>query len=258
MRRRVARGNQFVYVKKEVSETWNTFTLVRDPQIVILRHFNTLKIKLLKKRVVNFISDFSLAYKMFKIRKHYDAVITNSDRVGNLFALMQAFVRKRIVHIMKDCLRSYNNNPVFNILKRIQLKIESISVARFVVMSSCAVEYFSEFTGIKKHKFVPIHFHSTLKGYDFRIFNGNYLFAGGNGNRDYATLINAAKGLNLKVIIAASDKSLFTNISIPDNVVIRTVTPEQFLQLMAGSKMVVIALKYTRLHSGGEQTYLNA
>ena len=87
---------------------------------------------------------------------------------------------------------------------------------------------------------------------------GDYLFSGGNWNRDYKTLVNAARGLKLKVVLVTNNRLLLQGIDLPENVQVISATDYQFYDLLAKSKIVVVPMAKGFLHSGGQQTFLNA
>lgn len=87
---------------------------------------------------------------------------------------------------------------------------------------------------------------------------GDYIFAGGDEDRDYRTLIDAVRGLPYQLIIAAVRSDHFEGITIPPNVSIRTVPHDEFVSLLASSALVVVPLRDSTIRFAGQQTYLNA
>jgi glycosyltransferase involved in cell wall biosynthesis len=72
-----------------------------------------------------------------------------------------------------------------------------------------------------------------------------YIFAGGGAGRDFASLIDAVRGLDVRLkIVTFSPKSLDYSGTLPDNCDVSWRMPRQeFLQIMAGAGFVVIPLK---------------
>ncbi len=101
-------------------------------------------------------------------------------------------------------------------------------------------------------------FHESLEGYDVRATEGDYLFAGGDSDRDYATLVTAAQGLPVRTVIAARDRAWMTGLHIGPNVAVGAVSHSEFRSLMAAALIVVVPMRHGLLRSGGQQTYLNA
>jgi glycosyltransferase involved in cell wall biosynthesis len=138
------------------------------------------------------------------------------------------------------------------------------SVERTIVFSRRQVETYAQALGVSAEKFASVSYHTTIDGYgtgdrkpQFCLSEGDYIFAGGDSNRDYATLIEAARHLTYRVVIAAHSRNHFRHLDIPANVEIVTVAPEHFLRLMAGARVVAVPLR-GGLAQGGQQTYLNA
>jgi glycosyltransferase involved in cell wall biosynthesis len=126
------------------------------------------------------------------------------------------------------------------------------------VYARSEIDAFSEVFGLPREKFQFIPYHNTLGSQKFPIRRGEYLFSGGNSNRDYSQLAQAVDGLDLKVIIACSDTRLLQNIAFPDNVELVNVQRDEFRRLMAESGINVVALRKGLLRSAGHQTFLNA
>lgn len=84
-------------------------------------------------------------------------------------------------------------------------------------------------------------------------FSGQ-VFAGGNSLRDYDTLISALQGLEIKAIIASSNKHKYD----PRQIDFKYLSHHDFFRTMARSSVVVVPLLLTEKRSVGQQTYLNA
>ena len=83
---------------------------------------------------------------------------------------------------------------------------------------------------------------------------GTFVFSGGNASRNYPLLLDAVDGLETPVCVATTQ-----NLGpVPRHVRSGPVSPEEFLELMAASRAVVLPLSTTTGRSGGQQTYLNA
>ena len=74
---------------------------------------------------------------------------------------------------------------------------------------------------------------------------GNYIFAGGGAGRDFATLIEAVKGLDVQLkIVTFSPKTLGYAGDLPENCEVHWRMPvQEFLSMMAGALFVVVPLK---------------
>jgi len=205
------------------------------------------------------LSSFILALKLYFKKKDFDLVIISGEKAGVLFSLLQTLLPfKKTPSLMFGCLWYRAENPLKRFLKRIQIRLMSKSVQLFLVWVKREIEDYSKEFGIPKEKLRFFPYHTTCEVYDCKVEKGDYIFSGGNRDRDYKTLVEAIKDLKVKVIIATNNKSLFEGIDIPENVETVSATDFQFYKLLAGSKMVVLPMSGGLLHSGGQQTFLNA
>jgi len=172
--------------------------------------------------------------------------------------LLQLTRRRKVPHLVINCFWNMHDTPLRRALQRLQYRLEVGAVSRFVVWSRCQVKQYSTVYGPPAEKVVFVPFPTSLYGASYAVSDGDYVFAGGDSNRDYPTLIEAAKGLPYRVIIAANRRDHFRGIDIPTNVEILTATHVQYFNLMAGAGVVAVPMRAGLLHSGGHQTYLNA
>src|SRR5262249_32951763 len=93
---------------------------------------------------------------------------------------------------------------------------------------------------------------------EFKVCDDGYVFAGGNYDRDYPTLIEAVRPLTVPVWIATTRAEQLAGVAIPPNVRVEGTSPAGFRQAMAAAKLVVVPMQGGLLHSGGQQTCLNA
>lgn len=203
--------------------------------------------------------DVLLPFKLIYLRKDYDVLITGAEREDCFFAILQSlFGGKKIPHLMMCCLWKREKNELRHRLKRILLKWMSRSVRKFIVWSTDEIEAYSQYFGIPKEQFVFIPHHETLSGYSVKPTRGDYLFAGGDSSRDYATLLEAVRELDVSVIIASRNPTWRWMVKDLPHVRVESVDPQCFRDLMAGSRAVIVPLARGLLQAAGHQTYLNA
>ncbi len=101
-------------------------------------------------------------------------------------------------------------------------------------------------------------FHSTLHDVAYDVRDGGYVFAGGNSDRDYRTLVEAVRPLGAPTWIATTRPELLSGVSVPAHVRVEGTTPEGFRDAMAAARLVVAPMRAGTLRSGGQQTCLNA
>lgn len=210
----------------------------------------------LPRRIRN---DLIWSWRLFRISKRYDVVLTGSDRVGLLLGILQYGLRRnRVPHIFLDFLINVSGGSLEKAARRIFYRRSLKGASCAIVQRACEVQAYCIALGLPASKFRFIPYHSTIFGAQIATGDNNYVFAGGDSDRDYCVLINAARELPYKVIIAALRRDHFAGLSIPQNVEIVTASPAGFLELLAHATVVVVPLKNLPQHIGGEQTYLNA
>lgn len=205
-----------------------------------------------------FVSDVLAAFQLLLFHRKYQVAVLCSNRKSSIFALFKILFALKIRILMIDCLWYMPKNWWKRFFKMIQFIILTKAVDKFVVWSSHEISDYSNAFNIDSNKFVFIPHHHTLEGYAYTLSHGDYIFAGGDGDRDYGTLLDALTGIDIQVIVATRRKDWNDGHPVPRRVEAYPTTHEEFRVLMAGSKMVVIPMRAGLLHSGGQQTYLNA
>ena len=199
------------------------------------------------------------AIRIFFRRRHYDGIVTSGGASGIFLGLMQWLIPwGRKPHVMVDCNWYLSGSAWKNWIKRFHLRLISPSVHRFVVWANHEIEDYSDAFGIPQEKLEYVPFHSTMEGYEYCPRDEGYLFAGGNYDRDYGTLVNAVCGLKLPVWIATTIPENMNGINLPEHVRIEGTTEAGFRQAIAAAKLVVVPMANGLLHSGGQQTCLNS
>lgn len=209
---------------------------------------------------VGIINDLYQALVLFLKRKDFQVVVLGGGARVDLFYLILQRLwplhRKPVVKI--DCLW-YQSPPLKQLLKRSLFTWLDKAVSKYVVWASREIADYSRIFQLPAEKFRFIPYHMTIDLSRFPRGRGeHYIFSGGNFARDYATLAEAVRGLPVNVVIACSNSAALNGISFPDNVKVVGVNHEQFMNLMAASSINVVPLRQGLLHSGGQQTFLNA
>lgn len=128
-----------------------------------------------------------------------------------------------------------------------------------VVWSKKQVATHARHFNLPEHHFIFLPFkanHTKRETYDIPM--GNFIFAGGNGKRDYKCLIEAVRGTDIPVIISATDPEVRKTIEPLPNVIVVGAPEPAFAQLQAASRFVVIPMIYSGLKGGGEANFCNA
>lgn len=200
-----------------------------------------------------------VALRLFARRRAAEGIVTDGGASGILFAWLQSLVPwGRKPHVMIDCNWYESASRWRTWLKIMRLRFASRAVHRFVVWASHETEDYSRVFGLPAEKLEYVPFHTTLHDYQYEIRDDGYLFAGGNYDRDYLTLIEAVRDLNVPAWIATTRQEQFAGAAIPPNVRVEGTSAAGFRQAMAAARLVVVPMQPGLLHSGGQQTCLNA
>ena len=205
------------------------------------------------------LASLKLALTLISKQSGFDCVVVGAGRSDLIFALLRSLAPARhIPCIMIDCLWSKDANVFKRAMKRPFFKIMDRSVNRYVVWALCEQDTFSEAFDLPRGKFVFIPYHTTGDVHTYQSADGDYVFSGGNSNRDYDTLVEAARGLPVKVIIASTIPRNNLRNPLPENVEMRGMSHREYMEKLAGCRMNVVALERSRLRAAGQQTFLNS
>ncbi|MFP5221223.1 MAG: glycosyltransferase [Acidobacteriota bacterium] len=233
-------------------KTWGRNTTLADPRCIPLLYgkMGTLE---------RYFMALCVAFRMIRMRSGYDVAVIDGGPTGQWFSWLQSLlVFGRIPTLMIDCLWYKDPNRFIQFLKRLHKRLTALSVDRFLVWARHEILDYSREFNIPVRQFAYLPFHTTLDEYAFDVRDDGFVFAGGNGDRDYRVLVEAARGLEIPVFIATTDSGLLAGVAIPDNVTVKGVSPEEFRRLMATCRVAVLAMRGGLLHSGGQQTLLNS
>jgi glycosyltransferase involved in cell wall biosynthesis len=202
-----------------------------------------------------------VAFSLLRRRKKFDVVVAPGHLPGLLFAALQRLLPGPRVHtILVDCLWYREKRTWRRILKRWQMQFCLKSVDLCVVLAKREIRAYAEEFGVDRSKFVFVPHHTSLHPhrFKFKIAHGDYVFAGGNGDRDYHTFVEAIRPLKVPCVIACTDDRRLAGIELPPHVRRVRATAEEFRQWIAGAMIVVVPMEGGLLHSGGQQSFLNA
>lgn len=197
------------------------------------------------------------------LSRSYEAVITDCRPHVAVFGLLErlTFWSKRR-HLMFECYWVNPSGPVQKWLKALQFHAALTPRSRAIVYARRERQRFSACFGVPAERFVFIPYHTTLRHFvhpaTCALPRETYVFAGGDTQRDYRTLCEAVTGLEVRVVIAARDRSPFGQFEVPANVEIVTLDPADFLHWMLHARVNVVPLQHGTLRCAGQQTFLNA
>jgi glycosyltransferase involved in cell wall biosynthesis len=216
-------------------------------------------LRLVGNRWAHNLTGLLAGLRLFARRRHCQGVVTDGGSSGMTFAWLQTLCPwGRKPHVLIDCLWYLPASPLRVWLKKLRIRLAARSVHRFVVWASHEVEDYAHAFDLPSWQLQYVPFHHTLHNYQYEVRDEGYLFAGGNGDRDYRTLIEAVRPLEVPVWIASTQCDGLADLGLPAHVRVQGTTAEGFRQAMAAAKLVVVPMQAGLLHSGGQQTCLNA
>jgi hypothetical protein len=145
-------------------------------------------------------------------------------------------------------------------LRRAFLRRALMGTTICLTWSRKQIDHYSAEFGVPREKFLFLPYkanHSAERGQPRRQL-GDYLFSGGNSERDYTTLFEAVRGTGIPVIVSRTAPSLTAGLDIPENVIVLEAREPSFKQLMAGARGFVVCLRKDILRGAGEASFLNA
>jgi glycosyltransferase involved in cell wall biosynthesis len=188
-------------------------------------------------------------------------VLTYAGGRGMIFALLQYLSRpfiKHRTHVVLDALFMPLRKGLLGFFDRAKLHIFSKSVDLAFVWGETDPETFAKEFGIPKEKFHYHHYHTTRENFEFEVRNDGYIFAGGNGARDYKTLIEAVKDINYPVFIATTLPDIPSLAREWSHITVKGLPGDEFYQKMAACRFLVECHDPQFLRTAGHQTMLNA
>jgi len=195
--------------------------------------------------------------------RHPNSVYVTFGNTGSSYFLMVLqwlffLVRRPRPHVMFGCLWEGGSNPLRYLIIRLRAFLVNRVVSKCIVNGERDVEEFSEILGILKEKLVFLVYHHTLKDDDTKVSEGDYVFSGGTDCRDYAALMKVCDDLSIPLKIATRDQECIRKAERYPNCEVKATSPEEFLEWMAGSRVVVLPFGNQLLRTGGHQTMVNS
>ena len=199
------------------------------------------------------------AWELFRHRREADCYLVLADLTGFLLsALLRTWPGRRPPVFFTATIWTWPRFPLERGLRRAMFRYIRPAIRRIFVHSRVEIENYHRVFGLPRELFRFVPFCHQLTGYDYEVRDDGYVWAGGNGDRDYRTFIEAVRPLRVPVLINATRQELFTGIDIPPHVTIRGTTPEGFRRNLAACRVAVVPMEGGKLHPGGQQTYLAA
>ena len=200
--------------------------------------------------------DAALAALGFLERRRYDAIFSNGENVSIPLALLFSLARRRPAHILIGHHLSTPKKRHF--LRRLHKHMDAI-----FVYAATQKAHATERLGIPAEKLHLIPFHADHRFYHpMDVPTENMICSAGLEWRDYPTMIDAVRGLDVEVRLAAASpwskhRNETANRVLPPNVHCRRYDYKELRDLYARARAVVVPL-YENDFQAGVTTLLEA
>ncbi len=219
-----------------------------------LRRFRT------TSKVAGVRSSLRFLREVWAARKTADVLLIEGVIPQMWVAWLQTYLPGcRLKVIVAECLWGREEASLRGSIKFGLMRLILSRVDRCILYAKADIPRFSKYYQVNPAKFVFVPFHNTLHPhrYTYKEIPGNYIFSGGNSDRDYAPLVEAMRSVDAQCFIACGS-AVLKGLNLPTNVYRVEANPHQFRQLLKSSAIVVVAMKGGLLRSAGQQTILNA
>jgi glycosyltransferase involved in cell wall biosynthesis len=180
----------------------------------------------------------------FFLMRKYDAVITWYDAHSLMFAALLKIMRLRVPHV---ALMSWISKPK----KAFVLKHVYSHITTIVLWTSHHWDFAIRKLGIPPERLRLVPFYTDQQFFRPMVGEADMICSAGREMRDYLTLIEAMKGLDIRCHIAVSlragqiydtVKRVFEREELPSNITVGSLPPTELRALYARSRFVVVPL----------------
>lgn len=205
--------------------------------------------RLLYEKLPFFLSE---AIETFFIRKKYDVVISWSDMHALMFAGLQKLTGSRTPHV---ALMFWISKPK----KAFLLKHVHRRISKIILWTSTHREFAINKLGVRPQQIMFIPYYVDQKFFRPMPCETDMICSAGVEMRDYPTLIEAMRGVDIKCHIAAgvargmlfdTVKAIYREPSLPANITVGRLSPIELRDLYRRSRFVVIPLLPTNSDNG--------
>jgi glycosyltransferase involved in cell wall biosynthesis len=199
------------------------------------------------------------AYRTIYNNSHhqlYDVIVTWEANT----ALPLAFLRNLNSHLMPPLVVLnfvLKGRPVFDFLPLVRYAMRSVDY--ITCLSKAEIEHYAKVLKYPADRCIKLQgpFRDPFEDEHNKSKFGEYIFSAGRSHRDYATLVEAVRGLPIQLIINARDFNT-RGIDPPPNVKINPfVNFEVYLAMLQNARFVVVPLRPAK-HASGETFMMQA
>lgn len=216
----------------------------------------------------NFLPNKNNCRRLIRSRKEISALLVSNPSTKTLFFLLAmkvfGFISYKV--FVFDLILKYPQTFFERLIAKV--KGVAISAIDFIFVIHKDTQGYEKFYGLNPQRFIYIPFKAN--NFDFcaqlDAKEGDYIVALGASQRDYRTLVEAAKLIDAQVVIVCSDENAKNNNadlgdgSYPPNLtrVKDFVDSKRWYQYLAESKFVVVPIRGAAIQPAGISVYLEA
>ena len=199
--------------------------------------------------------DAVMAWACFRARRRYSTVFTDSEGAGLLYAALAGFGRRRGTHVMIGHRLSTRSKTLLHRVLRLRRRIDHV-----VVYASAQRDVAVEQLGYDPDHVTLIPFMVDTAWWRRDAAEGRSaarptICSVGQEWRDYHTLVEAVRGVDVDVVIAAASPwsrrpDAARELDIPDNVHVTKLSQFDLRQLYGDSDFVVVPVEETDFQAG--------
>jgi len=206
------------------------------------------------------VSHFNLLRQVMRAASDYDIIVLNGSRhLEQALAALIALRHPSRHIIITDCTWEVGSRIYDRATARAAVRAINRGDVTYCVLSTEERRLFPGTWGVEPSRviFTPWCYTLSNEELSLPVTDGGFVFAGGDSMRDYLPLIQASRGLDVPVKIAARRCVSSGDHSLPANVTAGPTTHRHFIELMASATVVVVPMEARDDRSAGQSTYLN-
>lgn len=188
----------------------------------------------------------------------YDVIITGNIKTAQVVAFIRAiFKRNSAKQIILELMLDEPRNTIKWKIKRWMQSYLFSRVDLIFVSAKNEIETYAGRFNIPREKFRFLPFHTDIVNPEMITTHDGYILSAGKTGRDYQTLIDAVKEIDVKVVIV-SDEYHASGLEIPANVhLLLNIPYNEYIELLRNCWFVVVPLQKV-VKSTGQVVILEA
>jgi len=190
----------------------------------------------------------------------YDGFFAEGTRQIFFMSLFKWLFAKKIILVCRPRLKAPPSGLLSYLKEWLKTRVFKMGVDHFIVISTSEIEAYHTHWGISKEKmtYVPFKVNSADSLAELETGDEEFIYSGGTSLRDYKTLFEAIKGLDIQVKVVTNRD--FDKESIPRNahIIHNSGTISEFYAPCARARFSVFPIESGYIRSAGQGSYLGA